>query len=141
MLSDTRKMDQINPFAKDGPGAWSAPYDFAPSTPLKEGPSMWDSVADVSPMCLADISAGGICENPIANCPMSRALEPTREIEPDADEAGSLDSLYGTKLIPKEKLPVLVPRYGGHSSTRMSSSSWLVILVFILIALLVLARR
>jgi len=152
MLDDERKMDQVNPFATDGPGAWSNPYPYSPAEPvvIKEN-SMWDS-ADVSPMCLSGISAGGICDNPPANCPISRALEPTREIVPDAAEAGSLDSLYGTTLIPKEQVPNLVPRYcdgvGHECSGRTKGGAatpfpWSVLLLILLIlsGLLALAMR
>lgn len=142
MLSDDRKMDQVNPFATGGPGAWSNPYPYTAPGPDKESASMWDT-ADVSPMCLSDISAGGICENPIANCPMARALEPTREIVPDADEAGSLDALYGTKLIPKEPVPTLAPRYcaDGECPTKKAMNSWWFPLVIIVLIAIVLGFR
>jgi hypothetical protein len=145
MLSDERKMNQINPFVTDEPGAWSAPYPYAPAAPVPDKEAMWAPV-EISPMCLSDISAGGICENPPANCPISRALEPTREIEPDYVEAGSLDSLYGTKLVPKETVPTLVPRYCvGHDCTskKTGGRSWILFIVIALLLLLlfVIARR
>lgn len=94
MLDDENKMNLVNPFVTTGPGAWSNPYPFAKralETPIKEAPE------EPSPMCLADIS-GNRLFGP-GTCPLNRPLEPTRSIEPDLNQAGFIDTLYGT---PKE---------------------------------------
>jgi len=130
MIDDEKKMNQVNPFATSGPGAWSNPYPFAPKGPLIEQESRLDS-SEPSPMCLADISCSAPFEDPIS-CPLKRPLEPTREFEPDIG-TGSLDALYGNTLVPKEKNPVLVPRFcdTGDGCT-VKKSNWWVILVLIL---------
>jgi hypothetical protein len=134
-----------------GPGAWSKPYPFA-----SQGPSQRKTASvlsdEPSPMCLADITAGGGCGSPldpVMTCPLNRALEPTREIEPDVG-TGSLDALYGNIVIPKENNPLLVPRYcdgdavgcqaGSSSSSLGGRSSWWILLALIVL-LIAIHRR
>jgi hypothetical protein len=135
MLNDQNKMNFINPFAVTGPGAWSNPYPFA-----AKGPPVKEHVEkpEPSPACLANITASG-CSAPInpVSCPLNRPLEPTREIEPDLVSSGYLDSLYGTKLIPREAPVILAPRYGGAPHLlKKSMTVPLVLLSIFLLAML-----
>ncbi len=142
MLDDENKMNQLNPFAVTGPGAWSNPYPFAAKGP---GPLIKETPEEPSPMCLSDITAGGCAApiGPVISCPIKRALEPTREIEPDIG-TGSLDALYGNTLVPKENNPLLVPRYcdTGDGCTKKTFSimsemknPWVLLFIFVLIVL------
>lgn len=89
MLSDQALIDDINPFVvrphMSLPGTWSDPYDFD-KYDIKE--SVSDNTLDkeyISPICSYGITAGDrtidFCTDLEPNCPMSRMLEPKRNID------------------------------------------------------------
>jgi len=150
MLSDQNALNQFNPFSVSGPGAWSKPFGFAPAAPNKDKITCddygcttktqpgdhWEPKRE-KPECLAGIFAHdnsnlGLYQgclppkNPVS-CPLSRAAEPTQEFIPD---------LY--TLIPyKDPSPVSLQ---SRVSKEMPNFP-IIVIVVILIALLMLARR
>ena len=91
MLSNINAINRINPFVIEGPGGWRKPYDFSPSESVEDVEPMWESDPELPGcewgMTTADSSSWlkEQCKppkNPVY-CPMSRPLEPTREIIPD----------------------------------------------------------
>ena len=129
MIDDENKMNQVNPFAVTGPGAWSNPYPFAQKGP---GPQIKETPEEPSPMCLSYITADGFSSDAVNSCPLKRALEPTREIEPDIG-TGSLDALYGNTLVPKENIPILVPRY--FDGCVIQKNWFILVIIFLIIVL------
>lgn len=148
MLSDQNALNQINPFAVSGPGAWRKPFGFAPAAPNKDKITCDDYGCSIKtqsgdpwepkqekPECLAGIFAHdnsnlGLYQgclppkNPVS-CPLSRAAEPTQEFIPD---------LY--TLIPyKDPDPVPMPQHSGLNFFHI------LIALVLLIALVMLARR
>lgn len=89
MISDQALIDNINPFVvrphMSLPGTWSDPYNFD-KYDIKE--TISNNTLDkeyVSPICSYGITAGDrtidFCTDLEPNCPMSRMLEPKRNID------------------------------------------------------------
>jgi hypothetical protein len=68
------------------PGAWSNPYPFDSHSSDKETPEQGLPSEELSPICDGHIAAGdntiALCKPTKPNCPMSRYLEPQRDINP-----------------------------------------------------------
>jgi hypothetical protein len=87
--NDAVLMNKINTFIVGDqmslPGAWSNPYPFESHSSHKESASELSS-EEQSPICDGHISAGdntiALCKPSPPNCPMSRYLEPQRDINP-----------------------------------------------------------
>ncbi len=128
MLDDENKMNHLNPFVTNGPGAWSNPYPLgAPSAPTPASAF----VGGPSPLCLSNITAGADeCFDSPSVCPMKRSVEPERNIDPDVG-TGFLDALYGNFVIPSVSV--------APFSAKRSSWHWWVLIL--LIALFFAFRR
>ena len=90
MINDSELIDQVNPFLKEPPGAWSKPYQFSLSSTdgmtIKETPT-WETNNKDS--CQTAATAGDNqvlwCSDIKPNCPIHRNLEPTQRADPDID--------------------------------------------------------
>jgi hypothetical protein len=87
--NDAVLINKINTFVVGDqmslPGAWSNPYPFESHSSHKESADKLSS-EEKSPICDGHISAGdntiALCKPTPPNCPMSRYLEPQRDINP-----------------------------------------------------------
>ena len=87
--NDAVLINKINTFVVGDqmslPGAWSNPYPFESHSSHKESADKLSSEKK-SPICDGHISAGdntiALCKPTPPNCPMSRYLEPQRDINP-----------------------------------------------------------
>ena len=86
--NDAVLMNKINTFVVGDqmslPGTWSAPYQFEKHSSHKEVEKT--PPEERSPICNGHITAGdntiALCKPTPPNCPMSRPLEPQRDINP-----------------------------------------------------------
>lgn len=103
MISDQNNINDINPFVLIDfslPGSAGTPYPFAPykkpvETVEKEEPSV---------ACRLHRKVGGanFCEDPQANCPMSRIVLPERVIQYE-DGSVNTDLCAGSESIAKKQ--------------------------------------
>jgi hypothetical protein len=91
---DIEPLQKINPYLDNMPGTWSAPYkNEKPSMNAKDTSKKWnDDNKEPSPICEWSSTWGdntvSVCNPPFDFapkfvCPMSRPLEPQRNIDPD----------------------------------------------------------
>ena len=88
--NDAVAINKINPFVMNDaneinlPGTWSDPFPFAAKAKTKTKNTSFDLDKEyTSPICEAHRGAGvRFCDKTPPNCPMSRPLEPQRDINP-----------------------------------------------------------
>lgn len=137
MLSDSNAINDFNPFVMGDfslPGTWSDPYDYSRTLGLPS-PSDKDHIPEPSPICEFGVTSaigsflrgGSFCDTPYkkpptVSCPMSRPLVPQQNTDPGmwVSSLSTDDSFF------------------GPNSSRVS---FIVILVFAIIALLALRSR
>lgn len=135
MLSDQAIIDNINPFVvrpnMSLPGTWSNPYDFGHYTDITGLPMMDKEDDEKSPICSYGITAGDktidFCSELEPNCPMSRMLEPKRNID------YGFTHMKSSNNTEKEKITIL--------SKQSTFEIVPILLVAVIVALLLLNRK
>lgn len=136
MLSDQAIIDNINPFVvrphMSLPGTWSNPYDFAKVSGIQVS-HMDKEDFEKSPICSYGITAGDktidFCSDLEPNCPMSRMLEPKRNIDYGFTRMKSSNNIEKEK----EKITIL--------SKQSTFDIVPILLVVVIVVLLLLNRK
>lgn len=117
MISDTLRVNNINPFVENMPGAWNSPYNYSVSDTIhKEQPAQWENPPEKH-VCDSQLTAGdntiSMCRPSKPNCPMSRFQEPRRLYDPGFWETPSnnitgFESIINVKNVDHIFLMILI---------------------------------
>lgn len=117
MISDTLRVNNINPFVENMPGSRNAAYDYNVSDTMhKEPPAQWEQEHE-SHVCETQLTAGdntiGVCKPSKPNCPMSRFQEPRRLYDPGfweypQNNTTNIENIFSVKNIDHIILMVLI---------------------------------
>ena len=132
--NDAVLMNKINTFVVGDqmslPGAWSNPYPFESHSSDKESADELSS-EEQSPICVGHISAGdntiALCKPSPPNCPMSRYLEPQRDINP---------GMWYYNKIQKQVKEVIVKKLPQYC-VIFKEKSIMLLLIFVILFLLI----